>query len=50
MLEEITVVYERNLLRKIERLREDEYEIQMHIERLEYLHYRFLEEGYIPDK
>lgn len=48
-LESITDTYERKLLAQIERLREDEYEIQMKIERLEYLHYCFIEEGYIPD-
>jgi hypothetical protein len=48
-LESITDAYERKLLVQIERLREDEYEIQMKIERLEYLHYRFIEEGYIPE-
>ena len=50
MLESITEAYDRQLLDKIERLREDEYEIQMKIERLEYLHHRFVEEGYIPDE
>ena len=49
-METITEAYERTLLNKIERLREDEYEIQMKIERLEYLHHRFVDEGYIPDE
>lgn len=49
MLESITDAYYRQLLAKIERLLENEYEIQMKIERLEYLHQRFVEEGFIPE-